>query len=360
MHPFSSGRKLSALEASFEAQKIAFGPIVFQCVVSLMRSGLLKAIADAGEQGINLSEAAAASGLTPYSCSVLLETGMAAGVCSRSDEGEPRFVLGDIGYCFLRDEMTRVNVNFVQDVCYRAVSYLDESLRTGMPAGLRELGDWETVYQGLAQLPEPARKSWLEFDHFYSDAAFDRALPMVFDRPVASLLDIGGNTGKWASQCLRFDADVRVTIADLAGQIAMAEQNLSEQGLCERVRFAPRDFIDAACPELPEGQDVVWMSQFLVCFSEEQIIRILGLARRALAPGGRIIILDTFWDLQPYAIAAYCVINTSPYFTAVANGNSKMYGYAELQGMAKKAEMELSILAPLLGSAHSLLTCRPL
>jgi ubiquinone/menaquinone biosynthesis C-methylase UbiE len=360
MQPFSTRRKLSAREASFEAQKIAFGPVVFQVVVTLMRTGLLRVISDRGEKGTTLKEAAELSGLSAYACSVLLESALAAGVCDRIEGEVPRYQVGDVGYHFLRDEMACVNINFVNDVCYKALFSLEESLLTGKPAGLKEFGQWDTVYQALAHLPEPVRKSWLEFDHFYSDAAFEQALPLVFDRPVRSVLDIGGNTGKWATACLQYAADVQFSIADLEGQIAMARQNIARQGLAHRVSYVPCNWIDGSLPNLPADQDVVWMSQFLVCFSAEQIIHILRTASCALAPGGRILILDTFWDLQPYAISAYCVINTSPYFSAVANGTSKMYGFKELQDITRAAGMELSIVCPRLGNAHSLLACRPL
>ena len=62
--------------------------------------------------------------------------------------------------------MTRVNFDFTRDVCYQAAAHLDASLAEGRPAGLQTLGPWATLYEGLSALPEPARKSWLAFDHF--------------------------------------------------------------------------------------------------------------------------------------------------------------------------------------------------
>ena len=67
------------------------------------------------------------------------------------------------------------------------------------------------------------------------------------------------------------------------------------------------------------------MSQFLDCFSENQIIDICSKARKSMTPQSRIYIMETFWNRQKYETAAYCLTLTSPYFTAMANGNSKMY-----------------------------------
>ncbi|MCH5690731.1 hypothetical protein LWM68_44790 [Niabella sp. W65] len=40
------------------------------------------------------------------------------------------------------------------------------------------------------------------------------------------MLEIGGNTGKWALASTKFDPDVRITIVDLPGQAAMAKKIL--------------------------------------------------------------------------------------------------------------------------------------
>ena len=63
-------------------------------------------------------------------------------------------------------------MDFVHDVCYKGLFHLEESIETGKPAGLKELGDWPTVYEGLSQLPPDIQKSWFAFDHFFSDMLF--------------------------------------------------------------------------------------------------------------------------------------------------------------------------------------------
>jgi ubiquinone/menaquinone biosynthesis C-methylase UbiE len=349
-------KKMSALDARYEAQKIAFAPVVFQCAVQLLRSGLLQAIADAGATGLSTREASAKVGLTEYACAVLMETALSASMLSMENE---RYQLADVGYFLLKDDMTRVNLDFIEDVCYRPLAHLGASLAEARPAGLKEIGPWATVYEGLSQLPPRAQKSWLDFDHYYSDGAFSEALPHLFAKPVAKLLDFGGNTGKWAMRCMRYNSDVEVTIADLAGQIEMARKNVAAAGFASRFHTAPVDFLNPDNCSIPTGFDVVWMSQFLVCFPEDVIVRILTLAKKALKPGGRILIMDTFWDEQRVEIAAYCLINTSPYFTCVANGTSKMYRLSELRSFAAQAGLEVEMLNPRLGLAHSLVACTP-
>ena len=106
----------------------------------------------------------------------------------------------------------------------------------------------------------------------------------------------------------------------------------------------------------PAGHDAIWMSQFLSCFSAASIASILRRAAASLAPGGRVHLLDTFWDRQRFDVAAYCIINTSPYFTAMANGVSKMYRSSEYIDAAAAVGLRLVDVRDGLGLSHSLLT----
>jgi hypothetical protein len=106
---------------------------------------------------------------------------------------------------------------------------------------------------------------------------------------------------------------------------------------------------------LPAGMDVIWMSQFLSCFSESAIASILQRAAAALAPKGQLLIMDTLWDRQRYDIASYCLINTSPYFTAMASGNSKIYESADYIRLAEAAGLHLLTIRDDIGYCHSLL-----
>ena len=78
------------------------------------------------------------------------------------------------------------------------------------PEGLKVFGGWPTIYEGLSQLPEQVQKSWFGFDHFYSDKSFSQALEIVF-LPLTrnDLLDIGGNTGRWATRCVQYNQGSR-------------------------------------------------------------------------------------------------------------------------------------------------------
>jgi hypothetical protein len=341
-------RPLNALDARFEAQKIAFGPVVFQCVRIANKWGVLECL-DRAESGCTLADLAIRLGRSEYALSVLLESCLSAGVVSVDGA---HFRIEKIGRFVLHDELTRVNFEFVQEICYSGMMALEAALADGHPAGLKALGPWETIYRGLRDLPEASKRAWFDFDHHYSDSAFAAALPLVFQNRPARLMDVGANTGKWARQCLEYDDAVQMTLVDLPEQIGVARESLRDHA--SRIRYCEVDVLDAAVA-FPGDQDAVWMSQFLSCFGAETILGILQRAAASLLPGGRVFVLDTFWDRQRFDIAAYCIINTSPYFTAIANGVSKMYRSQEYIELAALAGLRLVDVRDEIGLSHSLL-----
>ena len=143
-------------------------------------------------------------------------------------------------------------------------------------------------------------------------------------------------------------------LVDLERQLAVADRTLTDAGVRERAHLHACDLLDDAAP-LPAGMDLIWMSQFLSCFSEPAIASILRRVAQALGPNGQVLIMDTFWDRQQYDIAAYCLINTSPYFTAMASGNSKIYQSTDYIRLAQAAGLELLTTRDGIGYCHSLL-----
>ena len=344
----------TTLQARLEAQQLAFGPMLFQAARVLRESGALEHLNRCGKQGATPEEVAEkVAGVSLYAARVLLEAGLAAGMLVLADG---RFCITKVGYLVLRDPMTRVNFDFVHDVCYQGMFRLEESLREGRPAGLEVFGTWPTIYEGLAQLPPHVRRSWFAFDHFYSDGVFESVLPIVFESRPARILDVGGNTGKFSLQCCAFDPEVRVTIVDHPGQLAAARENLRAHGVDERVDGHALDLLDPSAA-LPAGYDVYWMSQFLDCFGEAEIVSILERTAAAMHPSSRLFILETFWDRQRYEAGRFSVITTSLYFAAMANGNSKMYHSERMQACLAEAGLRVARIHDEIGVSHTLLCC---
>lgn len=348
-------KELSAIEAKFEAQKIAFGPMYFQAVIAMRDLGILELIGNQ-RKGIAISEIVNRLDVSDYAVRLLIEAAVVIDVVEVFEEDKVRIT--KTGFFLLKDEMTKVNVNFMNDVCYEGAKFMTDSFRSGKPEGLKVLGNWPTLYEGLSQFPEKAKKSWFEFDHYYSDGAFPEALKIVFKDKPKRLFDVGGNTGKWSFACCEHDPEVSITILDLPGQLNVARKNAEERGLTDRISFHQINLLDSS-QLIPKGADAIWMSQFLDCFAKEEIVQILKNAWQASDQDTRLYILEPFFDNQNFPAAEYSLVATSLYFTIMANGNSKMYSINIMKGLVEEAGFEVVETYPLIGdSYHTILECR--
>ena len=355
---------IRAVDAKFEAQKIAFAPLAFQAIRAMLELGVMKSIEDAGDEGISRKELAEKTGISEYGAGVLCEMALGMNVIKFAADSDSniigtnaeKFVLGKIGWFLLEDELTKVNFNFTNDICYQGAWDLTDSVKNSKPEGLKVFGSkWTTIYEALSTLPEQAKKSWFEFDHFYSDIAFPEVLPIVFTDKVNHLVDIGGNTAKWAVSCCKYNPEVKVTIVDLPGQTTVAEKNAAAAGFADRISTYSGNVLDSSTV-LPDSPDAVWMSQFLDCFSLNQITKILKKVFAAASENTNVYVLEPLWDKQHFEASSYSLMGTSLYFTCMANGNSKMYRYGELVEAICAAGFELKTAHHNLGSnSYSLL-----
>lgn len=345
----------SLYEAKADAQKLAFAPLAFHAALALRDLGILATLANSGPEGFTAARIAQLTHLPSYGVQVLLEAGL---VCDLVALEKDHFRLRKLGLLVLQDAMTRANMDFTADVCYRGITRLREAVQTGKPSGLAELGPWPTIYEGLAHLPPHVQRSWFAFDHYYSDDLFPAALPVVFANKPRRVLDVGANTGKFSLACLQRDADVKVCLLDLPGQLDMARRAIDASGHAARASYHPINFLDASL-EFPSGQDAIWMSQFLDCFGADEIVSILERARRALAPNGRLYIVDTYWDNQAHEAARFVLVMTTLYFTCLANGNSKMYHSDDMRGFVARAGLVIEREVDDLTLSHTMFVCRP-
>lgn len=345
--------RFTAVQAQRLAQEITFGPVVFQVSRLMLKFGIFTMLRDARD-GLTLEEITEKTGLTRYAVQVLLESSLTIGTILLK---EGRFYLGKAGWFLLTDEMAKVNMDFNQDVNYLGLYHLEEALLNGKPEGLKVFGNWPTIYEGLSSLPEKVQESWFGFDHFYSDNSFKQALDIVFGNTVHSLLDVGGNTGRWATKCVAYSPEVNVTIMDLPQQLEMMREQTKGLEGADRIHGHAANLLDKETT-FPGPFDAVWMSQFLDCFSEEEVLSILSRAARSMQAETRLYIMETFWDRQCFETASYCLAQISLYFTVMANGNSKMYYYGDMVRLVEEAGLIVEKMHDGLGLGHCIMQCK--
>ncbi len=337
--------KKDIIEALTKAQKIAFAPLSFQAIAALLDFGILKELDMNEATKEDLQEKLS---LSEYTVSTLLETALAIGVISENNEKYQTTLLGQM---FLYDEMTRVNFNFTKDVCYKGAQKLKESFLQKNAEGLKEYGFSGTIYPHLSKLPDDMKQSWYEFDHYYSDNSFDIIYKII--SPVDKIYDIGANTGRFEKVCLKHNKNQDLTLIDLAQNIDVIKKDSELQGC----KFHAANILEET-DNLPKMSGAVIMSQFLDCFSKEQIRFILQKIVKSSSDDIKIYILEPFIDRQKFEAAKYSLIHTSLYFTCMANGCSKMYSYKDMEKLIQESDLKIKNVYDSLGAHdYTLLEC---
>ncbi|CCJ86617.1 SAM-dependent methyltransferase [Cronobacter dublinensis 582] len=109
---------------------------------------------------------------------------------------------------------------------------------------------------------------------------------------------------------------------------------------------------------LPDEADIWWMSQFLDCFSPEQIVAMLTRVAGVMKPGAHLCVMELFWDAQKFEAASFSLNASSLYFTCMANGNSRFYSVVKFTAWLEAAGFNVKQQIDHLGTGHTLLICQ--
>lgn len=350
-------RKIEILQAFEKAQSIAFAPFVFQAVAAAKDCGLLQALGES-DSPLPVSALAQKVALSEYAVTVLCDILESSEVIERDENHAYR--LSRVGECLIYDQMTEVNFDFSNLVNYAPLKHTLKALQSGKPAGLKEYDEtWTTIYPHLKDLPQKSRRAWFAFDHFHSDSAYQAALNILKDRQVRYFVDIGGNTGRFTKKALATWQDSRACIVDLPEQIGLMRQNTNLKSLQNRIDTVPINWLDPnAQPLIKEKVDLIWMSQFLDCFSRAEAVSILKRVKNlARQNGATVAILEPLVDHQRNRAATLSIACSSLYFSCLANGNSKFFSSEELKGIIDESGLTIKSISEPIGVGHSLYLC---
>jgi len=326
-------------------------PFLFQAARAARDLGVLRAVR---ARAVTAAEVARTTTLPITSVEALLDACLAGNLVA--EIAPDLWYLTTIGEVWLLDSQLAADTEFTHDVCWGGLADLSQALRTAQPIGLARLGPWPTIYAGLAHLPAAIRTSWFTYDHFHSDSAFPAALASLASSSPQTLLDVGGNTGRFSRLALTRLPAVHVTLLDLPSQVREAEINVAD--FSERITCIGLDLLDHERP-FPGNMDAVWMSQFLDCFSPDDVIALLRRARAALAPGGSVWVLEVCPDRQSEPAAATSLRLASLYFIALANGVSRFYRATMYRHLAQQAGLQVVSEIDGIGTAHTLFRLQP-
>jgi ubiquinone/menaquinone biosynthesis C-methylase UbiE len=158
-------------------------------------------------------------------------------------------------------------------------SHLTEVVKTGIPVDNQE-----------PETPE-YRRSFTWAMHQRSQEPAQHVAKQVSMKSARSFLDLGGGPGTYALAFLKRNPQLQATVMDRQSALEVA-RTLAQQTLVgSRLSFLAGNFMN---DKIPGTYDVIWYSNVLHIYSPSENLKVFRKIKRALKPGGRLLIQDTF------------------------------------------------------------------
>lgn len=182
-----------------------------------------------------------------------------------------------------RDSM-RDHVRIYGSHFYQAWGALSHSIKTGRSAFAYVYGS--DLFTYLHQHPETSltyERAMVAGTLFFSEVS------RVYDFSRARrIVDVAGGHGALLSEILKANSGPRAVLFDAPHVIEETVDRPIATEYADRCERVPGDFFET----VPEGGDVYLLSRILHCFDDEACHRILTNCRRAMAPDGRLLIVE--------------------------------------------------------------------
>lgn len=310
-----------------------YSQILFACV----DLGLFELLA---EGPLPLGEVAGRLGLSESAALRLLKSAESLELIERS--GPDHFALGELGAAL------RGNPGIVEMVRHHAVLYRDLGDPVGLLRGRRGTG--LAAYWAYAESAEP--------QHLETDSTRDYTSLMADSQGLVSgdildaysmqghrrLLDLGGGNGAFLAAVAASWPHLELRLFDLPSVAEQARTRFERDGLAPRAQAIGGDLFHDA---LPKGADLISLVRVIHDHDDAPAQSILNAARRALPPGGTLILAEPMSGTagaEPIGEAYFG-------FYLLAMGSGRPRTSAELTAMLRQAGF---------GSVREVPTRRPL
>jgi hypothetical protein len=176
-------------------------------------------------------------------------------------------------------------LTIASDWWFRGFGELMYSLQTGQSGFEKALG--EPIFDFLAHNPADASLFTETMIGFHG--AEPPAVASAYDfSEVGTLADLGGASGHLLTTILQQHPGTRGILFDLPHVVRDAPALIGARGLTDRVQIQSGSFFDTA----PAGADAYLLSHIIHDWREDLCLTILGHCRRAMNPGGRVLIVE--------------------------------------------------------------------
>jgi (2Fe-2S) ferredoxin/predicted O-methyltransferase YrrM len=250
-------------------------------LLSAIELDLFSAVATAGGDA-TAANVARALGSDPRTTETLLNALVALGVMHKREQVFANSPLASRFFTAGSPDDARVSLRHNLSL-WSTWSKLTETVRTGHPAGWGEMAkrgeDWTVPF--IAAM--------------HKNAALRAPLVVqaVGTAGVRRLLDVGGGSGAYSIAFARANPELSADVFDLGTVVSIADQHIAEAGLGSRVRTRVGDLTRDA---FGGGYDLLLLSAICHMLGPAENRDLLGRARDALFPGGRVVIQDHVMD----------------------------------------------------------------
>jgi SAM-dependent methyltransferase len=228
-----------------------------------------------------------------------------------------------------------------------AMGNLPATVRDGDSAFIARYGH---LYDHLGANPGSGKL----FDDYMTARAipFTEGLAKRYAFPAtATMVDVAGGKGHILATVLHANPDMRGILFDLEQVTGRARETLAAEGLADRAEVVAGDFFAS----VPEGGDVYLLASVMHNWDDDDALTILRNVRRAMNPGGRVLILEV---VLPDDDAPHLGKDIDMRMLAIFNGGTER-SRGEYAALLGRADLELAEVVEL-GSGASLIEAKPL
>lgn len=320
-------RAAAAFGPRFESKIFSYlgGPVLFQIARVAGRLGLIGLVRR--RPGITRREIQETLELPEGSVAVILLGCVAMKFLKCRGE---RYYYRPLGLGRLLDPTSSMNVaphlELMHQITEPAVRYLEESLRTGRPAGLQAFsGDEDSFYGRIARDPK-LQQVFYESMNARSQSANPHFLDRIDFSPFTNVMDVAGGDGEMLQTIAGRYPRLQGTVLEIPSVAALARRRFAEHNLSGRLKSVA---IDIFQDEFPTGHDCILFCHVLGNHSPASNLVLLQRAFRALPSGGIVMIYTAFMNDDASGPLSAAVI--SAFFYCVMSGPGRQYSRKECE-----------------------------
>jgi hypothetical protein len=319
-----------------EIPQLAFGEMVAKVVYAAAELHLPDLLAEGPRTSAELADR---TGTHQPSLRRLLRALAGTGLVAEIAPG--RFELTELGVPLRADAPNSIR-SLVTMRCgpevWRSWGELVPSLQSGEPAwDIAHGTTWVDFYGRNPERSTNFNRSMAE----NTRAAAPGILAVAGLDRFSSIMDVGGGDGTLIAAALRAHPGLEGAVFDLPAGLEAAPATLEAAGVAELCRIDPGDFFES----VPGGADAYLLKQVLHDWDDESSGAILRNLRRAISPGGRVLIIERVLpelasrdDLQSLLIDVLMLV--------VTGGRERTE--PEFRGLLEAAGFELSsVIGPI-------------